>query len=290
VKHPKNLSESIRQRLLNLARERQEEFQFVLMHFVLERVLYRISMSTLTNEFVLKGAMLLEAALDERHRATKDLDLLGFGTSTPESVCESFRTILATEVQNDGLDFPLDEITAERIRDDDEYSGVRVYVIARLGTARIKVHVDVGFGDAVTPAPLELHYPTMLDLPAPVVRSYPIETVVAEKFQIICEFGMLNSRMKDYFDLWIISSRFDLSRATLAEAIHATFTRRGTSSPTSSPIGLTAEFSTDTAKQRQWAAFLKKGRLDGDSPTLTAVVEALDRFLMPVAREAATRS
>jgi hypothetical protein len=172
---PRNLAASVRARLLRLAHERGEEFQFVLMHFVL------------------KGAMLLEALMEVRHRATKDLDLLSFGPNDPQRLVEAFRSILSRPVEPDGLVFFVDEITAEAIRDEDEYSGVRVYVTAGLDSARIGVHVDVGFGDAVTPAPRELRYPTALDMPAPVLRAYPVETVVAEKFQILCERALMQS-------------------------------------------------------------------------------------------------
>lgn len=286
-KGPRNLGASVRARLLRLAHERGEEFQFVLMHFVLERVLYRLSVSDRSGDFVLKGAMLLEALMEVRHRATKDLDLLGFGPNDPQRLVEAFRSILSTEVEPDGLVFLLDEITAEAIRDEEEYSGVRVYLTAGLDTARIEVHVDVGFGDAVTPAPSELRYPTALDMPPPVLRAYPIETVVAEKFQILCERGMLNSRMKDYYDLWTISRRFELSGERLAPAIAATFARRGTDVPVETPLGLTTEFAGDAGKASQWRAFLRKGRLEGGSPALEEVVTAIEAFLMPAARLAA---
>jgi predicted nucleotidyltransferase component of viral defense system len=288
-KGPRNLAASVRARLLRLAHERGEEFQFVLMHFVLERVLYRLSISDRSGDFVLKGAMLLEALMDVRHRATKDLDLPGFGPNDPQRLVEVFRSILSTPVEPDGLEFLVDEITAEAIRDEEEYSGVRVYLTAGLDSARIEVHIDVGFGDAVTPAPRELRYPTVLDMPPPVLRAYPIETVVAEKFQILCERGMLNSRMKDYYDLWTISRRFDLSVEPLARAIAATFARRETSVPVETPLGLTTAFAEDAAKAAQWRAFLKKGRLEGGSPSLAEVDAAIEAFVMPAARLAASQ-
>lgn len=285
---PRNLAASVRARLLRLAHERGEEFQFVLMHFVLERVLYRLSVSYRSGDFVLKGAMLLEALLEVRHRATKDLDLLGCGPNDPQRLVEVFQSILSTLVEPDGLIFFVDEITAEAIRDEDEYSGVRVYVTAGLDSARIRVHIDVGFGDVITPAPRELRYPTALDMPAPVIRAYPVETVVAEKFQILCERGMLNSRMKDYYDLWTISRRFDLSAEQLARAIAATFARRGTSVPVETPLGLTAAFADDAGKAAQWRAFLRKGRLEAGMPSLEEVITAIEAFLMPAARVAAS--
>ncbi len=232
--------------------------------------------------------MLLEALLNERHRATKDLDLLGYGPNDPARMVDVFAEILSSPVEPDGLDFDAGRITAEPIRDGDEYSGVRVLMTATLAGARVKIHVDVGFGDAITPAPVDLKYPTvLLDMPAPSLRAYPIETVVAEKFQILCERGMLNSRMKDYYDLWTICRRLDIPTARLAPAIAATFVRRRTPIPSEPPVGLSAAFSSDATKRTQWAAFLKKGRLAIEPPPLEAVVEALAAFLMPSVREAA---
>jgi len=258
------------------------------MHFVLERVLYRLSVSDRSGDFVLKGAMLLEALMDVRHRATKDLDLLGFGPNDPQRLVEVFRSILSTPVESDGLEFLVDEITAEAIRDEEEYSGVRVFLTAGLDSARIEVHVDVGFGDAVTPAPSELRYPTALDMPPPGLRAYARETVVAEKFQAMVALGRANTRLKDFYDIWVLARGYEFADDRLARAIAATFRRRDTAIPTEPPEALTAAFAGDPLKQRQWRAFLADVAVNPG--VLQSVLEELAEFLMPHCQRARTLS
>ena len=256
-----NLGASIRARLLNKAKTDGVDFNQILVRFALERFLYRISQSAHSEFYVLKGALLFTLWYDMPHRATRDADFLGFGASDLESIRNAFREIASIEV-SDGIEFDPDSITVEEIRKEAGYAGVRVLIGGTLDGARFKTQVDIGFGDAVTPGPVQADYPTLIDdLPAPKLHTYPIYTVVAEKFHAIALLGMANSRLKDYFDLYVIFSRESLNIKTLTQAVNATFTRRGMDVPSAMPTGLTEEFANDASRQSIWAAFLRKNGL-----------------------------
>jgi predicted nucleotidyltransferase component of viral defense system len=201
----KNMAHSVRDRLLRLAKQRGEEFNFVLLRYGLERLIYRLSRSIHAGNFVLKGALLFTVWSKHPHRATKDLDLLGFGSSNLERVAEMFRTVCTTDVEDDGVRFDARSVAAKPIKEDAEYEGVRVTLEGHLGTAKLNIQVDVGFGDAVTPEPQIIEFPTLLPGPAPRVHAYPPEAVVAEKLHAMVNLGMTNSRMKDFFDIWFLS-------------------------------------------------------------------------------------
>ncbi len=284
---PTNVAASVRARLTNFSRDHGEEFQLVLTRYAIERFLYRLSVSEHGSAFILKGAMLFQLWADVPNRATRDLDLLGTGDSSLDRLTGVVRAVCTAPVPDDGLTFDPDTVTADRIREDQEYEGVRVTCLARLGQARIPLQIDVGFGDAVTPAPAEVRYPTLLDYPAPVLTAYPRATVIAEKFQAIVALGFANSRMKDFFDLFVLRGRFEFSGPEITRAIRATFRRRQTPIPSEPPLGVTPAFGADVTKKRQWEAFLRKGRLDAPAATLEEVCAALDQFLMPPARAAA---
>jgi hypothetical protein len=213
----KDVAASVRQRLLNLSRERGEDFQLTLIYYALERLLYRLSRSAARERFVLKGAMLFSVWSGAPHRATRDLDLLGKGPNDVGVLVKDFQEICWTPVEDDGLKFLAESVTGEEIRDGKEYEGVRLSFEARLGVARIPIQVDIGFGDVVLPKPVSLEYPTLLDFPAPRLLAYPRETVIAERFQSMVELGIANSRTKDFFDLWSLpgsSSLMDLISLT----------------------------------------------------------------------------
>ncbi|HBQ14648.1 MAG TPA: hypothetical protein DEF51_27150 [Myxococcales bacterium] len=274
---------SVRTRLLTLSRERGEEFQRVLVRFGIERLLYRLSQSEHAAGFVLKGATLFSVWADTPHRPTKDLDLLGFGSPDPDRLVEVFVAVVQAPVEADGIVFDAASITASEIRADQEYDGIRLTMEAMLGTARIPIQVDVGFGDAtaIPPAPVEV--PTLLsDQPAPTLRAYSREVVVAEKFHAIVHLGLPNTRMKDYYDLVVLSRRFEFDGAPLGEAVAATFERRGTAVPKTCPEGLDDDFATDATKTKQWRAFLRRTGVEDDQELLD-VVRALRAFLLPVA-------
>lgn len=256
-----NLQASITQRLRNIAREKRASFELILRRYAIERLLYRITQSSERHRFVLKGAMLYTAWVADPFRPTQDLDLLGFGDDAAPAMASAFAAICQQDVADDGITFDVASINADTIRGNQEYGGVRVRMTARLGNIRIPVHIDIGFGDAVTPGIVELTFPSLLDVPAPQLRAYPKETVIAEKYQAMVALGQANSRMKDYYDLVALSRLFDFDGAAVRSAIAATFERRGTALPVKRPSGLTQAFARDKQKMVQWAAFVQRESL-----------------------------
>jgi Nucleotidyl transferase AbiEii toxin, Type IV TA system len=274
-----NLAASIRQRLLNRARQEQVTFDAVLNRFGRERLLYRIGISEYRDQFLLKGAMLFALWYDMPHRPTRDMDLLGFGPGELFVLERVFREITQQPV-DDGLRFS-ETVQSEEIRKEANYAGARVTLVATLEKARISLQVDIGFGDLVTPAAEQIDYPVLLeDLNSPSLGAYPVYTVVAEKLQAIVSLGMVNSRLKDYFDLQVLQEREELDELVLAEAVRRTFAVRSTPLPQQMPLGLSGEFAEDQDKQGQWRAFLQRNELD-DVP-LPQVVAQLRAWLMPV--------
>jgi len=280
----RNIAASVRQRLLNASRTRREDFQVTLTRYALERLLYRLSKSAHRDQFVIKGAMLFSAWNEVPHRPTRDLDLLSFGTSDISRLEEMFREIVNTEVEPDGLEFFTESVRGGRIKEDQEYEGVRLSIQMRLEQARLSLQIDVGFGDAVTPAPEEIEYPTLLaDSPAPRLRAYSRYSVVAEKFQAMVMLGIANTRMKDFFDVWTLARSFDFVGPVMCQAMRVTFERRETALSSTVPLALTPEFYEDRTKQSQWDAFLKRSQLDAQSTTLNDVAAVLRDFLLPPA-------
>jgi predicted nucleotidyltransferase component of viral defense system len=283
---PRNLAASVRNRLLDRGRKAGEDFQLLLTHFAIERLLYRLSQSAWRDEFVLKGAMLFRVWTDKVHRPTRDVDLLGKGDSSESHLQHVFRELSALRVEDDGLVFDADSVTAERIKEDQDYEGIRIHCRVRLENAAIPLQIDIAFGDSVTPRADRITYPAMLEFPAPDVRAYPRQTVVAEKFQAMVALGIANSRMKDFYDVWILARTFEFDGPALSRAIAATFRRRKTEVPAIPPLALTEAFSTDPQKTKQWSAFIKKGKLEPSGPSLRQVCAFLDQFLMPVSSAA----
>ena len=278
---PKNLAASVRQRLFNLARARREDFQLVLGRFAMERLLYRLSQSAHRDQFLLKGALLFQLWAKEHYRPTRDLDLLGTGENSIERFETMFDEISVQPVEDDGLRFLSESLHAERIKEDQESEGLRVQMEARLERARIPLQIDIGFGDAVFPGPEQILFPTILDFPAPMVAAYTKESVVAEKYQAVVVLGMTNSRMKDFYDLWICATRFDFLGERLCRAIRATFERRRTNIPAAVPIAFSKEFHEDKTKKTQWRNFIAKNRLNAPEAGLEEVLTVLGEFLMP---------
>jgi hypothetical protein len=275
-----NLPASVRQRLLNLANDRKEDFALVLTRYGLERFLYRLSVSPHRDSFVLKGALLLQIWTAETYRPTRDLDLLGLGLSN-SSHRKVFSEVCSQSVKDDGLTFLPDTIRVEKIGNDEAYEGVRVLLVARLGNVRVPLQIDVGLGDTIVPKSEELEYPTLLEFPAPKLHAYPKESVVAEKFEAMVKLGIANSRMKDFYDLSVLAQRFEFESTTLAAAIRATFEARHTALPILPPLALRSDFYELPSKQTQWRAFLRKSGLKADS-SLTEIVQIIEVFLMPV--------
>jgi predicted nucleotidyltransferase component of viral defense system len=279
---PVNLPASVHQRLLNLSQQRGEEFNLLLTRFAIERLLYRLSRWAEAGHFVLKGALAFAVWGMQPHRPTRDLDLLGYGDNTSDRLVEAFRRICATESEADGLTFDLDSVRAQPIRIDQEYQGQRVELTAFLGKARVPLQIDIGFGDIVTPPAEDAEYPTLLSFPAPRLRVYPKEAVVAEKLHAMVVLGALNSRVKDFYDVWILAQGSAFDGAVLGRAIAATFARRQTALPASRPVALTAEFAGRSDVQTRWSAFLRRNRLAVGERTFPMMIMDLADFLMPV--------
>lgn len=288
---PTNIAASVKQRLLNRARAQKEDFNLLLTKYALERVLYRISQSPQRDWFVLKGALLFELWTDQTHRPTRDADFLSQGENSLERFRKLFEELCNLVVEDDGLRFDAASVTAERIKEDQDYEGLRVTFLGYLENARLPVQIDIGFGDAITPAPIETAFPTLLGNPAPILLTYPRETVVAEKFEALVKLGIANTRMKDFHDLQTLASLFPFSGTTLSEAIRRTFERRRTPLPLEAPpIALTSEFYNDATKQKQWNAFVSKNKLYIEPITLEEVTAGIQAFVMPVLLPSAAES
>ncbi|WP_018291643.1 nucleotidyl transferase AbiEii/AbiGii toxin family protein [Verrucomicrobium sp. 3C] len=281
-----NVSASILARLRNVATASGADFLVILSRYVLERLLYRLSLSPYRERFILKGALLFPLWFADTFRPTRDLDLLGSGDPRPDELARVFRAVMSIERPEDGVVFDVGKLQAAAIRNAAEYDGVRIRSEAHIGNARLPVQIDVGFGDVVVPPPAEIDYPVLLDAPAPRLRVYPKETVVAEKFEAIVALGADNSRMKDFYDLWVISREFGFEGATLTRALLATFERRGTPMPVDVPSGLSDAFAGSPEKQTQWRAFVARGRLSEQPASFGTVVTAARDFLMPLAAAA----
>ena len=279
-KNSKNLDVSVHQRLLNLSRDRNEDFNLILIRYAVERFLYRLSCSKHAGSFILKGAMLMAIWIGQSHRPTRDLDLLVFGNSEAETLRIVFREICMVEVEKDGLEYDADSVEIEEIRENQEYSGQRVKVNAKLGKAKIRIQIDVGFGDVITPKAKSIHYPVLLDYPAPRIRAYNKETLIAEKLQSMVFLGMANSRMKDFYDIFILSKTFSFNGNTLAKAIKATFKRRGTQIPQDIPLALDDEFANSTDKNNQWKAFISRNSLENFGVNFSQLIKELRNFLL----------
>ncbi len=274
-----NVAASVRDRLLNRAHDTGKSHQALLTRYALERLLYRIGISEVEEQFVLKGAYAFLVWQRDLHRPTKDLDLLGYGN--PDELEEVFRRVCEIDGPEDGVSFDPESVSAAPIRDQEEYDGMRVRIEASIGSARLPLQVDVGFGDAVVPEPQVTEIPTLLDFPAARLRAYPKETAVAEKLHGMVMFGIANSRMKDFYDIWYLSQQFSFEGEALTAAIDSTFSRRETDVPSAVPMALTEEFADDNQNRTQWESFQDRTRLETFEPDFGAVIGQLRTFLWP---------
>ena len=280
----KNVSASVLSRLKNYAKANGAVYNEVLVRFAIERVLKRLERTPHASKCILKGGTLFFVwGGGFSFRPTMDADLEFRGDGSPESLARIFRDVANVSCESeDGLRIDADSIRAIPIREDDQYGGVRVTMTARIGTVRIPVQIDIGVGDAITPMARKMMFPTILDMEAPFIKMYPRETVVAEKFQTIVKRGIANSRMKDYYDLWMLSADENVDRAKAKLAIARTFERRKTAVPSAVPVGLSEAFAIDPDKSVQWRAFVRKNRLDIGEKSLSDVVASIREFLMPL--------
>lgn len=280
-----NVAASIRSRLLALAQARGERFERLLQAYAIERFLHRLGASEQRDRFVVKGAMLLAVWGAGVARPTRDLDLLGFGDSDAGHLRDVIRSICARAADiPDGIDFDLKSMETTAIRDADDYAGTRVLVWASLGSARIRMQIDVGFGDTVHPAPEWIEFPTMIDLPAPRVRAYPREASIAEKIEAIVALGEANSRLKDFYDLFALARETEFAGDVLVESVRRTFATRGTRIPEGTPQGLGDAFLANQTTQSRWSGFIADRHLI--APTLPEVGTRLRAFVLPLLQSA----
>jgi len=284
-KTPKNLPASILQRLKNYSKENDEDFGLTLSRFAIERFIYRLSLSGYANQFVLKGAQLFRIWANTPIRPTRDLDLLRFGSADISELIGIFKNVCDIPIEKpDGIQFLSDTVKAEAIRDQAEYDGIRVKLEYRIGMTGQYIQVDIGFGDAITPSSSEIEFPTILEMPKPRMQSYPRETVIAEKIEAMVSLGITNSRMKDFFDIYILSEKVEFEGLLIQEAIEQTFIRRQTDIPDGLPIALTEDFYNDPVKQAQWLGFLKGYELNRmlEDQDFENVVNAIKEFIKPI--------
>ncbi|MBF0543063.1 MAG: nucleotidyl transferase AbiEii/AbiGii toxin family protein [Candidatus Riflebacteria bacterium] len=285
----KNVGPSIFQRLLNRAREKREDFNLLLSRFGMERFLYRLSISPFVDRFVLKGASLFLIWKGQNFCVTRDADLLGFGNPNLEVIAETFCKICDIDFsQHDGMLYLQKSLKVEAIREDQEYDGVRVTLVGLLNQARIPLQIDIGFGNSITPPPEIVEYPTLFDHPIPKIKAYSVYTVVAEKLEAMIKLGISNNRMKDFFDIWLLSKLFKFEGKILGDAIKNTFNRRHTLLPETVPFAFTASFFDDQQKQTQWKAFVKKSKPDLPVGDLVTVILEISEFIIPVIKSLKT--
>jgi predicted nucleotidyltransferase component of viral defense system len=279
----KNMGASVRSRLLNLSKQRRQPFDLLLNNFVLERLLYRLSQTAYRDRFILKGAMLLTKWFEDPLRPTRDLDFLAIGNDDQDEMVRIFKEVCAVSF-NDGIVFDPDSVAIDRIREETEYGGLRITANATVDKAKVRLVIDIAFGDSVEPGLQEMDLPVLLDFPAPHLRAYVPETVIAEKFQAMVMLGRANSRMKDLYDIWVLSRNFKFDGDKLPRAIAATFARRKTEIPSEPPDALTAAFANDPAKVQQWNSFVED--VNFKPGPLADVIKDLAAFLMPHAKTA----
>lgn len=271
-----NLAASVKARLLNIAKEQQQPFDVVLIRYAQERLIYRLGISTYAERYILKGGLLVSLWLEDAKRQTRDADFLGTGDASEEYLVKVFTEIMQIEA-DDALRFDTAKLTATAIREETEYGGIRLHTQALIENTRISITIDIGFGDALTAQADKIEYPTLLDMPAPAVRAYPVSSVIAEKFQAMVDLGVANSRMKDYYDLWALPKEIQIAHDDLDAAISATFKRRKTEIPTERIEGLSEAFYADAAKQRQWRAYADSIELENVS--LEEVANSIWNFI-----------
>ena len=278
----KDVVASVRSRLLNLARQTGKPFEEVLVLYALERFLFRLSQSVHKNVFILKGGLLLIGLGFPQARPTKDIDFLGLIPGNIDAVSQTIQEIGNIDVK-DGLVYNFSQMSDETMSPDSDYPGVRFKFVCHLGRARIPMQIDIGFGDRVVPSPREMEFPTLLDMETPVIFGYSLETVIAEKFETALDLADLNSRMKDFYDIWALSLKFPFDGRLLQEAIIATCNRRKTLIRSDAQI-FSTEFIERSDKKVQWAVFIKKGTIEDAPEEFTKVMTDIRMFLFPVAQ------
>lgn len=277
----KNIAASVHRRLLNKAKGSSRPFNEVLQHFAIERFIYRLSVSPHADRFILKGALMFPVWSGPVSRSTLDIDLLGNIGNSLETITAVMKDACSMDVEDDGMSFDAHTVTAVKITEDADYGGVRVRLQGTLGTARVSLQIDIGFGDVIVPKPGKVTYPVILDFPAPELNGYTMESTISEKFQAMVKLGIANSRMKDFYDIWFLSRMFDFKGEVLAEALERTFSNRNTPIIVN-PAVFDPSFSKESVKKSQWQGFIRKANLTDTPEDFEEIVAALRIFLEPL--------
>ena len=275
-----NNAASIKARLKNIADSEHKPFDFILMLYLVERLLFRLSISSYKDKFVLKGGLLLYLIMNEKARATKDIDLLATEVVSNLDIFRDIFADISVISSDDAVLYDTGSINVERIKEDTKYEGVRIKIIARLGNMRKSLQFDIGFGDVIVPKPDTLEYPTLLDMDSPIIKAYSKESVIAEKFEAMLFLAELNSRMKDFYDIYNLCTSFDFEGKVLYEAILQTVIRRGTNTPVE-PTVFDKNFADSKDKATQWHAFKRRTSVGGDLK-FSEVVNKISVFLLPI--------
>jgi predicted nucleotidyltransferase component of viral defense system len=280
LKPVKNLVASVHQRLKNVAHETHRPFNEIVQYYALERWLYRLAQSRYHDRVVLKGALMLLVWKTPLTRPTRDIDLLGRINNSAESIAKFVTEVSQTAVEDDGMRFDVSKLTIESVTEDADYVGRRAKFIGWLGKTRLPMQIDIGFSDVITPEPASIDYPTILEQAAPQLAAYNRETAIAEKFHAMVKLGELNSRMKDFFDVMMLSENYDFSGEVLAQAIKQTFAQRETAVE-ATPACFSNEFAQDSTKQKQWDAFVHRSAFTDAAQAFAEVAEKVKLFLGP---------
>jgi hypothetical protein len=278
--HVKNIAASVRQRLLNKSKSDARPFQELIQYYAMERFLYRLAQSQHASRFILKGALLLQIWQTSEIRSTMDIDLLGRTNNDVSLLISNITDILSVDIDPDGLSFFPENITAERITEDAEYKGIRIWFPAKIDTMKLNMQIDIGFGDIIYPGPEKLELPAMLEFPAPLLLCYSRESSISEKFEAMLKLRELNSRMRDFYDIWLLSRHFGFDGKTLSEAIRLTLEQRGTELP-DKIVAFSQEFI--AMKQIQWNAFRNKLKQDHVPAEFENIVVQVKEFIGPLA-------
>ncbi len=282
TRNPTNVAASVRAKLTTYGKTTGRPFQEVLQYFAMERFLSRLSVSEHVDKFILKGGLMFAVWNTSHTRPTKDIDFLANMPNDVETAANVVKEIAFIEDGTDGILFDLNSVKAIVIKEDADYEGVRVTFKGHLDSAKIHMQIDMGFGDVVAPGPLMLDYPTILDHAPPKLRGYPAETVVAEKFEAMVKLGQLNSRIRDFYDVWSVSKQFEFNGATLQKAIAGTFSHRN-ADVESDPVAFQPVFIEDGTKQSQWKGFCRKSKIESAPESLPQMIAEISDFLTPVA-------
>jgi len=279
-KNIKNLQASVKDRLLNIAKETNRPFSEILQYYGMERFLYRFGCSKYADKFILKGALMFTVWQVPEYRTTLDIDFLGNYDNQVATIERVVKDICSVQATPDGLVFDTETVEGQRIKEEMEYEGVRVKFIGLLGRSRIPMQIDVGFGDIIYPGPKVIDYPVILDFPKPHLKGYPPESIVSEKFEAMVKLGLLNSRMKDFYDIWLMMHQFNFNGLHLAEALKRTFKRRKTTLPKSKPFFAEEIYDEKSDRQTLWKAFLKRGNIKLAPERLSDIAREIEKFLV----------